>query len=198
MMNANYYTRYNSTTIAEDVSDRTVAYINEHMDTLVGVSVNEDTIRRYNYSEYFSSIIGYTGKISDTEYEELSVIDKSYTKNDIVGKAGIEQFYETYLRGQNGEQKIYIDNLGRVSEIISKTDSVSGDDLYLSIDAKLQKATYLALEEEIAGIVYANIKNNNIPINDVYFLLLLIEVPHGGYCIMQAIDQGCQYHDNSY
>ena len=37
MMNANYYTRYNSTTIAEDVSDRTVAYINEHMDTLVGV-----------------------------------------------------------------------------------------------------------------------------------------------------------------
>ena len=181
MMNANYYTRYNSTTIAEDVSDRTVAYINEHMDTLVGVSVNEDTIRRYNYSEYFSSIIGYTGKISDTEYEELSVIDKSYTKNDIVGKAGIEQFYETYLRGQNGEQKIYIDNLGRVSEIISKTDSVSGDDLYLSIDAKLQKAAYLALEEEIAGIVYANIKNNNIPINDVYFSLInnsIIDIRH--------------------
>lgn len=180
-MNMNYYTRYRSTTIAEDVSDRTVAYINEHMDTLAGVSIEEDTIRRYNYSEYFSSIIGYTGKISDAEYEELSVTDDSYTNSDIIGKAGVEQYYESYLRGKNGEQKIYVDNLGRVSEIISSTDSVAGNDLYLSIDAELQKATYLLLEEEIAGIVYANIKNKNIPIDDVYYALIsnsVIDIRH--------------------
>lgn len=180
-MNSNYYTRYRSTTIAEDVSDRTVAYINEHMDTLIGVSIEEDTIRRYNYSEYFSSIIGYTGKISDSEYEELSAIDESYTNNDIIGKAGVEQYYETYLRGRNGEQKIYVDNLGRVSEIISSTDSVAGNDLYLSIDAEQQKAAYLLLEQEIAGIVYTNIKNQNIPISDVYFALInnsIIDIRH--------------------
>lgn len=180
-MNMNYYTRYRSTTIAEDVSDRTVAYINEHMDTLAGVSIEEDTIRRYNYSEYFSSIIGYTGKISDVEYEELSETDDTYTNSDIIGKAGVEQYYESYLRGKNGEQKIYVDNLGRVSEVISNTDSVAGDDLYLSIDAELQKATYLLLEEEIAGIVYANIKNKNIPITDVYYALInnsVIDIRH--------------------
>lgn len=180
-MDMNYYTRYRSTTIAEDVSDRTVAYINEHMDTLAGVSIEENTIRRYNYSEYFSSIIGYTGKISDTEYEELSASDETYTNSDIIGKAGVEQYYESYLRGRNGEQKIYVDNLGRVSEVISSTDSVAGDDLYLSIDAELQKATYLLLEEEIAGVVYANIRNQNIPINDVYYALInnsVIDIRH--------------------
>ena len=142
------------------------------MDTLSGISVNEDMIRKYNYSEYFSSIIGYTGPISESEYTALHKKNKDYTQNDTVGKAGLEQYYETYLRGKNGEQKFYIDNVGRISEIISSTDSVAGDDLYLSIDADLQKATYLALQNEIAAIVYSNIKSGEIPINDVYTALI--------------------------
>ena len=129
-------------------------------------------IRKYNYSEYFSSIIGYTGPISESEYTALHKKNKDYTQNDTVGKAGLEQYYETYLRGKNGEQKFYIDNVGRISEIISSTDSVAGDDLYLSIDADLQKATYLALQNEIAAIVYSNIKSGEIPINDVYTALI--------------------------
>lgn len=180
-INENRYARYKSVKVARDVSDQSVAYVNEHMDTLTGVSVNEDMIRKYNYSEYFSSIIGYTGRISDTEYEELSAADDSYTKNDTVGKAGLEQYYESYLRGKNGEQKFYIDKVGRVSEVLSNTDSVAGSDLYLSIDADLQKAAYYALQNEIAGIVYSNIKDHNIPINDVYNALIgnsVIDIRH--------------------
>lgn len=180
-INENRYARYKSVKIARDVSDKSVAYVNEHMDTLTGVSVNEDMIRKYNYSEYFSSIIGYTGRISDTEYEELSAEDSSYTQNDTIGKAGLEQYYESYLRGKNGEQKFYIDKVGRVSKILSNTDSVAGDDLYLSIDADLQKAAYYALQNEIAGIVYSNIKNHNIPVNDVYKALIgnsVIDISH--------------------
>lgn len=180
-INENRYAKYKEIKIAKDVSDETVAYVNEHMDTLTGMSVNEDMIRKYNYSEYFSSIIGYTGSISDTEYEELSSQDDSYTENDTVGKAGLEQFYESYLRGQNGERKFYIDKVGRISEIISSTDSIAGDDLYLSIDADLQKAAYLSLQEEIAGIVYSNIKSGNILINDVYSALIsnnVIDIDH--------------------
>lgn len=171
-MLGNRFARYKEVKIAADVSDKTVAYVNEHMDTLSGISVNEDMIRKYNYSEYFSSIIGYTGPISESEYTALHKKNKDYTQNDTVGKAGMEQYYETYLRGKNGEQKFYIDNVGRISEIISSTDSVAGDDLYLSIDADLQKATYLALQNEIAAIVYSNIKSGEIPINDVYTALI--------------------------
>ena len=171
-MLGNRFARYKEVKIATDVSDKTVAYVNEHMDTLSGISVNEDMIRKYNYSEYFSSIIGYTGPISESEYTALHKKNKDYTQNDTVGKAGLEQYYETYLRGKNGERKFYIDNVGRISEIISSTDSVAGDDLYLSIDADLQKATYLALQNEIAAIVYSNIKSGEIPINDVYTALI--------------------------
>lgn len=171
-MLGNRFARYKEVKIATDVSDKTVAYVNEHMDTLSGISVNEDMIRKYNYSEYFSSIIGYTGPISESEYTALHKKNKDYTQNDTVGKAGMEQHYETYLRGKNGEQKFYIDNVGRISEIISSTDSVAGDDLYLSIDADLQKATYLALQNDIAAIVYSNIKSGEIPINDVYTALI--------------------------
>ena len=171
-MLGNRFARYKEVKIATDVSDKTVAYVNEHMDTLSGISVNEDMIRKYNDSEYFSSIIGYTGPISESEYTALHKKNKDYTQNDTVGKAGLEQYYETYLRGKNGEQKFYIDNVGRISEIISSTDSVAGDDLYLSIDADLQKATYLALQNEIAAIVYSNIKSGEIPINDVYTALI--------------------------
>lgn len=171
-MLGNRFARYKEVKIAADVSDKTVAYVNEHMDTLSGISVNEDMIRKYNYSEYFSSIIGYTGPVSESEYTALHKKNKDYTRNDTVGKAGMEQYYETYLRGKNGEQKFYIDNVGRISEIISSTDSVAGDDLYLSIDADLQKATYLALQNEIAAIVYSNIKSGEIPINDVYTALI--------------------------
>ena len=85
----NRFTKYKTTTIAKDVNDSIVAYVNEHSDTLTGISVEEDTIRKYNYPEYISSLIGYTGKISTDEYNELSKDDNSYTQNDMVGKSGL-------------------------------------------------------------------------------------------------------------
>lgn len=171
-IDGNFYARYKEVKFATNVSDKTVAYVNEHIDDLNGISVNEDMIRKYNYSEYFSSIIGYTGRISKTEYNDLKNEDDSYTQNDTIGKAGLEQYYESYLRGKNGESKFYIDNVGRITEVISNTDSVAGDDLYLSIDADLQKATYLALQNEIAAVVYLNIKDGYISMNEVYTALI--------------------------
>lgn len=168
----NRFSKYKTTTIARDVSDATVAYMNEHSDTLTGVTIEEDTIRKYNDAEYFASIIGYTGKISTDEYEELSVKDETYTTNDIVGKAGLEQYYESYLRGINGEKEVYVNNVGKITEVISSTDPSAGNDLYLSIDKNLQEATYKLLEQEIAGIVYSKIRSGETPITDVYFALL--------------------------
>lgn len=180
-MNANRFSQYKSTTIAQNVSDETVAYMNEHSDELTGVSIEEDTIRKYNYSNYFASIIGYTGKISTDEYDELHKADDSYTQNDVVGKSGLEQYYESYLRGVNGEQTVLTDNMGKITEVVSTTDSTAGNDVYLSIDAHLQEAAYKLLEQEIAGILYDSVQNATVSMQDVYFALLnnnVIDINH--------------------
>ncbi len=168
----NRYTKYKTTTIAENVSDRTVAYMSEHSDVLTGVEIEENNIRKYNYSEYFASIIGYTGKITTEEYNTLSEADSSYTLNDIVGRSGLESYYESYLRGKNGEKEVYVDNMGRISEVISSKDPLAGNDLYISIDADLQAAVYQMLEQELSSILYSNIEEGNISIGDVYFALI--------------------------
>lgn len=188
----NRFTKYKTTTIAKDVNDTIVAYVNEHSDTLTGVSIEEDTIRKYNYAEYISPIVGYTGKISTDEYNELSEDDSSYTQNDMVGKSGLEQYYESYLRGKNGEKQVYVNNVGKITDVISQKNSVSGNDVYLSIDIKLQEATYKLLEQEIAGIVYSKIKSGEIPITDVYFALLnnnVIDLNHFNAADASATEQ---------
>ena len=171
-MKSTTFTRYQPIVIAQDVSDKTVAYINEHLHEYEGIAIEEDMIRKYNDSIYFASLIGYTGKISETEYAELFLKDETYTTDDTIGKSGLEQYYESFLRGTNGEQVVYLDNLGRIQEVVSSTEPVAGCDLYLSIDSDLQKSTYLLLEQEIAGIVYSNIRSGNIPMTDVYFALI--------------------------
>ena len=175
-MGQNAYQRYIATTIATNVSEETVAYISEHSSELQGVEVIDDTVRRYNDSEYFSSIIGYTGKISTEEYNRLSEEDDSYTLNDVVGKLGIEQYMDSELKGEKGYEKLYVDYLGKEVEVIDHEEPTAGNNVYLSIDRDLQIAVYDLLEQEIAGILYSNIENPssdiNIPITDVYFALI--------------------------
>lgn len=182
-LSQNAYQKYISATVASDVSEETVAVIKEHADELQGVEVVEDTKRVYHNAEYFSHILGYTGKISETELEELSANDDSYDSTDVVGKSGIEKVMEAELRGTKGEETVYVDNLGKVLEVKSYTGSQSGNDVYLSIDADLQMAVYQLLEQELAGIIHAQIRDIKetsntesssavIPIYDVYTALI--------------------------
>ena len=182
-LSQNSYQKYITTDVATDVSEETVAVVKEYADELQGVEIAEDTKRVYYNAEYFSHIIGYTGKMSDEEYEELSAEDDSYETTDIVGKAGIEQAMESYLRGTKGEETVYVNNLGKVLSVKESTDSISGNDVYLSIDADLQIAVYELLEKELAGILYSKIVNlkyssdtdssdQDIPIYDVYNALI--------------------------
>ena len=182
----NAYQKYIETTIASDVSEETVAAIEESADDILGVSIEEDTIRVYNNSEYFAQLIGYTGTISDEELEELSEERDDYTLTDVVGKSGIEEYCETYLQGIKGEEQVYVDNVGTLLETISSTEAVAGDDVYLTLDMDLQIAVYDLLEQELASILYSKISNVDsyeitssssasdivIPINDVYFALI--------------------------
>lgn len=181
----NSFQKYILTTIAQNVSDETVAVIKENSDTLQGVDISEDSVRKYVDSKYFSHIIGYTGKISQEEYNKFSSENDAYTLNDVVGKSGMEQVMEQSLQGGKGKETFYVDNMGRVVEMTDQVEATSGNDIYLSIDSDLQKAVYDMLERELAGIVYAKIINEKsydtsagsasdikIPIDDVYFALI--------------------------
>lgn len=154
--------KYLGVTIAKEVSNETVVAIYENEADLTGVTVEEQTIRKYNMSQYFAPILGYTGTISDTELEDFKEKGKTYIASDIVGKAGIESSMEEYLQGKRGEEKIFVDNTGKVLSTISKEDSAAGNDVYLTIDAKLQKAVYTMLEKKIAAILMSEIKNYDV------------------------------------
>lgn len=187
-MTANYYNRSMEFTIAYDVSDDIVAEIVENADTLTGVSVSEEYIRKYVDGKYAAHIIGYTGKASSDDLVTLQAQNDQYAPNDIVGKSGIEQAMELYLQGTKGSKQVYVDTVGRIKEVISETEPVTGDDVYLTIDINLQKKIYNAIEEELAKILVSKIVNSTdkytyasdgttikdiyIPIRDVYFALI--------------------------
>ena len=198
-MRANSYQKYIPTTIATDVSERTVAAIEENKEALTGIDIAEDTIRRYVNGTYFSHIIGYTGKISAEEMESLNEQtddgsgEDRYEMNDTVGKSGIESVMETYLQGEKGSEIIYVDNLQREIYSEGRVESVAGGNVYLTLDADLQEAIYNILEESIAGILLDKIRNVKefhstgrasdiiIPIDDVYFALFnnnVIDMDH--------------------
>ena len=96
----------------------------------------------YDYPEYFSHILGYTGKISDSEYDSLHEQNESYTRSDVVGKAGIEQVMELQLQGKKGSETVYVNNVGKVLDEKDYQESSAGNDVYLSLDATLQMAIY--------------------------------------------------------
>ncbi len=156
----NSYQQYIATTLASDVSDETAAAIMENKDTLTGVDIAEDSLRRYTDGIYFASLIGYTGQISQEEYDALSDEDKKrYSLSDIVGKSGLEQTFDSVLQGKKGETTVYVDNLGKVTDTVSRTEPEAGNDAYLTIDKELQEYTYKLLEEKLAGIILSKLRN---------------------------------------
>ena len=192
----NRFQKYVATTVASDVSEETTAAIMENLDQLQGVNIEEDSLRYYPDSKYFANIIGYTGQISQAEYDNLNEeIKDNYSLTDIVGKAGIEQVMDSILQGQKGEIKLYVNSVGRVIQSVQGTEAKAGNDLYLSIDAELQKAAYDLLEEKLAGILLDKMRNvmnydRNavseedeviIPIDEVYYAFFgneIIDVGH--------------------
>lgn len=179
------YRKYESTTVATEVSEETVVEIQENLADLRGVDIEETSVRKYNNSIYFSPIIGYTGKMQKEQLEELQAENADYDINDIVGISGIEAAMETTLQGKKGYRRMYVNNVGRIMEVVEETEAVAGNDVYLSIDQDLQMATYRLIEQQLAGIITSNLVNRDveitvgmdmskkpIPVKDAYFQLI--------------------------
>lgn len=165
-LSLNSFQKYITTEVASNVSDQTVAAVYENKADLIGVNVTEKTKRVYTDSTYFAHILGYTGTISEDQLAEFNAdVDKKedeYISSDVVGKSGIEQYMEDSLQGTKGYQKMFVDSTGNILEITEENESGAGDDVYLSLDANLQKAAYNILAQKLAGILYSKIVNYEV------------------------------------
>lgn len=155
-MGENNYRRYVPTDAARQISEETMAAVLEQRAELPGVEVVMETLRQYEDSEYFAHILGYTGQISEEEFRDAQTQGEDYSLNDMIGKTGIERSMESELRGRDGRTVFHVDHVGRVTEELEETDPSAGRDIYLTIDADLQKAVYHLLEQKLAGILLAN------------------------------------------
>ena len=187
-LNTNSFKKYMPVTIATNVSEESVAAIMENQSLLQGIDVVEDSVRQYVDDESMAPILGYTGKASSEELEKLREENPDYSHDAIIGKAGIEQYMETMLQGTDGEETVYVDNLGKVLKIEENTriEPVSGQDVQLTIDAEWQRGIYQILKQRVAGILlskieavktfdYEGVANASqiiVPIYDVYNALV--------------------------
>ncbi len=137
-------------TLAEDIPVEAVMQIKERQQELRGVSVINDYVRQYDMPGLATHILGRVGRIDAAEYERNK--DLGYGYNDIIGKEGIEQWGEQYLRGVEGTTGTTKDINGKEVTVLEDTDPIPGDYLVLTIDSDLQRVVENSLEKTINNI----------------------------------------------
>lgn len=129
--------------ILENIEKEKALVIEDKIKSMAGVKLENSAIRQYTDGKYFSSIIGYSGRINQEELKTNS----DYLLTDIIGKDGLEFSYEKELRGSYGITEVEVDSLGKVNRTMQKSDPIAGNNLVLNIDAELQKRLYKDIEE---------------------------------------------------
>lgn len=176
------YAKYKPTIVCSDISTELQAAILENQEELLGVEVEQSERRVYPDGVYFSNILGYTGRPSTSELETLQESDPTYEATDMIGKDGLEQYYESELSGTKGTDTVYLNNVGQILETIDSVVSVRGNDVYLTIDHDLQVAVYHIVEQRLADILVGKLTIDDfeaddstlasefqIPVKDVYY-----------------------------
>jgi len=125
------------TILKQNIERSEALILKEKLADIPGFVVEESATRKYLSDSAFSHLLGYVGKINKEEYQQLK--DAGYTMADLVGKTGLEGFYENILKGQNGKKQVEVDATGKVTRILAQSAPISGNNLVLSIDSGLQK-----------------------------------------------------------
>ena len=116
-----------------------------------GVVVEAQLVRHYPQGALFSHALGYVGRINEEEQARLDEVN--YRGTNHVGKIGVESYYEDTLHGEVGYQNVETNALGRVLRVLERTAPVPGADLVLSLDSRVQRAAYAALEGRRGAVV---------------------------------------------
>jgi penicillin-binding protein 2 len=121
-----------------------ILYLLEHQSEFPGVHLQNSYLRKYPYQSLLAQVLGYVGPISAEQYKDLR--KQGYLSSDVIGQAGVERTYDTYLRGRDGREQLTVDSRGRQktgARVV--TPPTPGDALRLTIDIRLQRAAERAL-----------------------------------------------------
>lgn len=140
---------YQPINIAYGIKDSTVARIEEGLLDLPGINISIEPVRYYPEGTTAAHILGYLGKISQPSEIKKYVEENKYSPSSIIGKTGIEESYEDVLRGVSGVKRVEVDVVGNTTKVIEEVKPIPGDNLYLSIDLKVQKVADEALEQTL-------------------------------------------------
>lgn len=143
---------YEPIRLANDVGMDIVTRIEEHRDQLPGISIDVEPIRYYPYNSMAAQLMGYVGEISE---DELSAARKEDPNTElmlgsITGRAGIENIYDTFLRGTDGGRRVEVDAAGRPVAELGRKTTIPGDNVHLTIDANLQEVAEKAVTEQLS------------------------------------------------
>lgn len=144
------FTAINPVTIATDISEKSVAVIEEMHNDFQGVTTDLMYYRKYNNANVAPHVIGYMRTMDVDSYKTLK--DKGYRMDDIIGRAGVEYAAESYLKGQDGLKSIEMDVSGRTTSELDSKSPVPGNNVVLTIDTRLQKVAMDSLQNTIASI----------------------------------------------
>lgn len=128
------------------LKNNTVAKIEESLADFDGFKVSLEPVRYYPNGETASHILGYMGKISQAGEIEEYVNKQKYNPDTLIGKTGIEESFQKNLYGENGYKRVEVDTYGNTTNVLEEIKPKPGDNIYLSIDYKLQKRAEYALD----------------------------------------------------
>jgi penicillin-binding protein 2 len=134
---------FSTATVKQDVPRETFMYIGERREDFPGVEVEPVFLREYPHGEIGAHLFGHLGEVSEEDLKDPRYA--GVEMGDRVGKAGIEQEYDRYLRGRNGATRVRVDALGNLKGYLRTRESQQGKQLRLSLDLDVQRAGQAAL-----------------------------------------------------
>src|SRR6185503_4545405 len=132
--------------LKENATMQDIAWVESHTIEFPELLVELQPQRFYPLGTVLSHVLGYVGEISPAQLEKPEFKEKGFRPGDIIGKGGLEQYYDEFLRGRPGYRKVIVDSRGRVQSEIARVPPQAGMDLVTTIDLDLQMAAEQQIE----------------------------------------------------
>ena len=148
--------------LKESATMQDIAWVESHGLEYPELRIELQPQRFYPHGTMLAHVLGYVGEISPKQLESETYKARGMRAGDIIGKGGLEQSYDEYLRGRPGYRKVLVDSRGRVQSEIEVVQPQAGQDLVSTIDLDLQTTAEQQLENSVTkrGTIIALDPNN--------------------------------------